>query len=108
MADAKTLEELAEPDYWNARYAKPADSETFEWFKSYKNLEAFFAKHMPRADDNAQPRILHLGCGNSVRGTPSLEDSDFQLTNKPDAADRLVQNWLSQPARGRLLRCSRL
>ncbi|KAF2752073.1 S-adenosyl-L-methionine-dependent methyltransferase [Sporormia fimetaria CBS 119925] len=66
MADAKTLEELAHPEYWNNRYQKGADGGTFEWFKSFKNLEGFFTQYLPKpSNEGRSPQILHLGCGNS-------------------------------------------
>lgn len=64
MADAKTLEELATADYWDARYSKPDAAPTYEWFKGFDNLQDFFIKHLP--PPTADLRIIHLGCGNSV------------------------------------------
>lgn len=67
MSDAKTLEELAFAKYWDERYAKPDAEESFEWFKSYVNLKGFLKKWLPKVEaQNEQPKILHLGCGNSV------------------------------------------
>ncbi|KAL9115610.1 MAG: hypothetical protein Q9187_007235 [Circinaria calcarea] len=67
MAGAKTLEELASAEYWDARYSSTAES-TYEWFKSYNNLKPFFSRHLPAAKDEnrANVRLLHLGCGNST------------------------------------------
>ncbi|KAF2197842.1 hypothetical protein GQ43DRAFT_402232 [Delitschia confertaspora ATCC 74209] len=79
MADAKTLEEIAEPEYWDSRYSKKTqDAETFEWFKSFEHIESFLKKWIPKPDAEKErkdedgevvgvegPRILHLGCGNS-------------------------------------------
>lgn len=71
MSDAKTLEELAFAKYWDDRYAKPDAEESFEWFKSYENLKGFLGKWLPKVSEIEegkveQPKILHLGCGNSV------------------------------------------
>jgi len=71
MSDAKTLEELAFAQYWDERYAKPDAEESFEWFKSYENLRGFLGKWLPevertKEEEGEQPKILHLGCGNSV------------------------------------------
>ncbi|KAH7132289.1 S-adenosyl-L-methionine-dependent methyltransferase [Dendryphion nanum] len=67
MADAKTLEELAHPDYWDNRYQNSPDGATFEWFKSFESLEPLLPAHLPKPSENGQaPRILHLGCGNST------------------------------------------
>lgn len=98
MADANSLEEIATSTYWDARYASRASSEqSYEWFKSWVHLKALFGKYLPvpapRVEDNSGqqedkekdggqdkdkdkdtksvgPRILHLGCGNSVRDFP--------------------------------------
>lgn len=65
MADAKNLEELAHPEYWDQRYSNPeSEEDTFEWFKSYEKLQSFFSKHLPPT--HAEPSIIHLGNGNSV------------------------------------------
>ncbi|KAJ7855034.1 S-adenosyl-L-methionine-dependent methyltransferase [Mycena olivaceomarginata] len=66
MANAKTLEELSRADYWDERYrGDDSKDATFEWFKSFSNLESLFSKCLPKPA-GAFPRILHLGCGNSV------------------------------------------
>ena len=68
MADAETLEELAHAEYWNQRYSSSSDS-SYEWFKSFETLKPFLCKHLPdpfAGLDAINPRILHLGCGNSV------------------------------------------
>lgn len=68
MSDAKTLEELAFPKYWDDRYSKPDAEQSFEWFKSYDKLKTFMEKWLPRPEEDGMwPLILHLGCGNSVR-----------------------------------------
>ncbi|KAF8151261.1 S-adenosyl-L-methionine-dependent methyltransferase [Mycena galopus ATCC 62051] len=65
MANAKTLEELSRPEYWDQRYSGDDSKDaTFEWFKSFSNLESLFSKSLPEPN-GAFPRILHLGCGNS-------------------------------------------
>jgi len=76
MAGAKSLEELATVEYWDTRYSKPNVVQTYEWFKGYDNirLREFFTKHLPQS--SSELRILHLGCGNSVRGFPLVE-ADF-------------------------------
>jgi hypothetical protein len=74
MAGVKNLEELAHPDYWDQRYRKNANNELFEWLKPFKSIEPLLSAHLPKpvaAEDGGpqqqkQPRILHLGCGNSV------------------------------------------
>jgi hypothetical protein len=67
MSGAKTLEELAFAKYWDDRYSKPDAEASFEWFKSYENLQGFLEKWLPKPqEDGMWPLILHLGCGNSV------------------------------------------
>lgn len=58
---------LSRADYWNGRYA---DGRGHEWFRTFKELESFFDTNLvgtkqfaPQAD----PLILHLGSGDSVR-----------------------------------------
>ncbi len=71
-----SLEELAHASYWDSRYAchdgKDAldtnGTGTYDWFKSFEALRAFFENHLPSM--NGTPEILHLGCGNSV--SPNL------------------------------------
>ena len=68
MADAKTLEELATVEYWDARYSSTQET-SYEWFKSFENLKPFLAKYLPAPAERSEspsPRALHLGCGNSV------------------------------------------
>ena len=68
MADAETVEELAHAAYWNQRYSSSSDS-SYEWFKSFASLKPFLSKHLPDPStwvNGTDPRILHLGCGNSV------------------------------------------
>ncbi|KAL2354728.1 hypothetical protein BJ546DRAFT_831077, partial [Cryomyces antarcticus] len=58
-------EELAHPAYWNTRYGgDDPDAATYDWLRTFSKIAPFFAKHLPPALSN--PRILQLGCGNSV------------------------------------------
>ncbi|MCJ1285008.1 hypothetical protein MMC26_004345 [Xylographa opegraphella] len=64
--DVKSTKELAFAEYWNNRYDKrPAGSEeaTYEWFRTFEKLRPFLQEELPDASLN--PRILHLGCGDS-------------------------------------------
>ncbi|KAJ7353394.1 hypothetical protein DFH08DRAFT_923025 [Mycena albidolilacea] len=48
MANAKTLEELSRADYWDERYrGDDSKDATFEWFKSFSNLESLFRNAFP-------------------------------------------------------------
>jgi hypothetical protein len=64
--------ELPLPQYWDERYASAkkenedgiAAIASFEWFRTFENLQPFFEKHLPPASSGCY--ILHLGCGNSL------------------------------------------
>jgi EEF1A lysine methyltransferase 4 len=67
MSDAEA-KRLANAEYWDGRYAKVgSDGQVHEWFRSFGDLEPFFARHLfqSRGPETA-PRILHLGSGDSV------------------------------------------
>merc|ERR1712093_658659 len=77
MSSEKELEELSKPEFWDNRYAEHIASPdangsgsaeqampSFEWFRDYNKLRAFFQKWLPRP--GGMEVILHLGCGNSV------------------------------------------
>jgi hypothetical protein len=59
---------LATPDFWNDRYkAAEDDKPTHEWFRSFEALQPFLSQHLYEAwPAEGSPRILHLGCGDSV------------------------------------------
>ncbi|KAI9704299.1 MAG: hypothetical protein M1836_007160 [Candelina mexicana] len=63
-----SLKELGTPEYWNKRYddtSKDGEKASHEWFRTFAQLRSFFEKELPAAETH--PRILHLGCGDSVR-----------------------------------------
>ena len=64
MAEAK-LKELAEPDYWDKRYGSP-DEKSYDWLRNFESIRLLLEKLLPAAE--SKPKILHLGCGNSVNG----------------------------------------
>jgi len=77
-------EALGFAEYWNKRYNidktikseevagdPKSDLPSYDWFRSYTSIKPFLQKHMPPAVAE-QPRILHLGCGNSVCSERSL------------------------------------
>ena len=77
MSSEKELEELSKPEFWDNRYAEHIASPdsngsgsaeqampSFEWFRDYNKLRAFFQKWLP--GPGGTEVILHLGCGNSV------------------------------------------
>ena len=60
--------QLATPDFWDERYkAAEHDISTHEWLRSFDVLQPFFSKYLYESRGPEQnPRILHLGCGDSV------------------------------------------
>jgi len=67
MSDAET-KRLAHAEYWDGRYAEVGpDEQVHEWFRSFNDLEPFFARHLfqVRGPETA-PKILHLGSGDST------------------------------------------
>lgn len=64
MAVAK-MQEFATPEFWDVHYTTETKP-SYEWLRSY-HLEPLFLNYLPSATENeANPKILHLGCGNSV------------------------------------------
>ncbi|KAF4991635.1 hypothetical protein FDECE_13983 [Fusarium decemcellulare] len=68
-----TIEEdqqLGRSEYWDGRYATSGgDEPTHEWFRSFADLEPYFRKNLfetPGRTAADNPRILHLGSGDSV------------------------------------------
>ena len=59
---------LCRAEFWDERYAKAdGDKPTHEWLRAFGVLEQFFAKYLFATQKaEAQPRILHLGSGDSV------------------------------------------
>ena len=64
--DAESSKALGFPEYWNKRYDQVEVSEQarHEWFRTFDKLRSFLEKELP--DASSEPRILHLGCGDSV------------------------------------------
>lgn len=61
-----TLKELGFPAYWNKRYENASQTEGgHEWFRSFEKLRPFLERELP--NPASEPRLIHLGCGDSVR-----------------------------------------
>jgi hypothetical protein len=69
--------ELAFAIYWDGRYnISDGEQPTHEWFKNYDALRPFLTKAIFQDRGvEKNPRILHLGSGDSVRG------SSFEFEN---------------------------
>ena len=66
MGRQDELEELAHPGYWNARYSQDNDdAKVYDWLRRFDTIKPFLIKHLPAPED--EPKVLHLGNGNSVR-----------------------------------------
>ncbi|KAJ2899421.1 hypothetical protein IWW38_000995 [Coemansia aciculifera] len=63
-------------EYWQQRY-RQEESSTFDWFKTYKQLEPLLSKHI--GSKNA--RILMLGCGNSTLSGDMYDDGYHNIVN---------------------------
>ncbi|KAK9429924.1 S-adenosyl-L-methionine-dependent methyltransferase [Lipomyces doorenjongii] len=88
MADLKLSEvdQLQTKEYWDKRYQKDEDATTFDWFKTFAELEPFFRRHIPW-DQCANLKIVMLGCGNSTlskdlydAGLKNIANVDFSET----------------------------
>ncbi|KAI1749272.1 S-adenosyl-L-methionine-dependent methyltransferase [Xylaria castorea] len=68
MASDEELAELAEPGYWDTRYDETLPGEQLhEWFRSFSDLEEFFKLSLFQTySAESNPRILHLGSGDST------------------------------------------
>ncbi|CAK7269381.1 hypothetical protein SEPCBS119000_003539 [Sporothrix epigloea] len=89
MDESHDDEILSHAEFWNGRYAEikkissyenngtevdtssptEFDGPTHEWFRTYRDLEPFLQKTLferPGCRPADNPRILHLGCGDSI------------------------------------------
>lgn len=78
MMSDQDIERLAHPEFWDERYATAEDSApTHEWFRTFAELLPFLEPKLFDARPPAtNPKILHLGSGDSVRfPSPSMPHS---------------------------------
>lgn len=66
------IERLAHPEYWNERYSTAeTDEPTHEWFRTFGDLLPFLEPKLFKARPaSTNPKILHLGSGDSVSWHP--------------------------------------
>jgi hypothetical protein len=72
MSSSEEARALARAEFWDERYAKAdGDKPTHEWFRAFDALQPFFQKHLfdARGAGGKSQRVLHLGSGDSVRGS---------------------------------------
>ncbi|KAF5667107.1 endothelin-converting enzyme 2 [Fusarium heterosporum] len=62
--------QLETAEYWDSRYVTSNSNEpTHEWIRSFEHLIPFLSKHLleqPGRTANDNPKILHLGSGDST------------------------------------------
>ncbi|KAJ2726215.1 hypothetical protein GGI07_000692 [Coemansia sp. Benny D115] len=77
--------EYGSREYWQQRYLQETN-ETFDWFKTYKDLSPIFARHIP----NKKSRIVMLGCGNSTL-SGDMYDAGYQNILNVDYSDVVIE-----------------
>lgn len=65
---ADELKRMACIEYWDDRYVEvDLETQLHEWYKSFSDLKPFFARHLFQTrGPETEPKILHLGSGDSV------------------------------------------
>ncbi|KAJ1844394.1 hypothetical protein LPJ73_005186 [Coemansia sp. RSA 2703] len=82
-------------EYWQQRYIQESN-ESFDWFKTYKDLAVLFSKHI----DSKDARILMLGCGNSTLSGDMYDDGYENIVNvdySDVVIDQMRQRTAHQP-----------
>ncbi|KAJ1661059.1 hypothetical protein IWQ61_000097 [Dispira simplex] len=64
-------------EYWETRYTNEGPSTTFDWFKTYKELQSIFQQKCP----NKEASVLMLGSGNSTLSEEMYRDGYHHITN---------------------------
>ncbi|KAK9383001.1 S-adenosyl-L-methionine-dependent methyltransferase [Kockiozyma suomiensis] len=94
MADLRLSEvdQLQTREYWDTRYQKDRDDTTFDWFKTFQDLEPFFRKHITWDNESGRDlRIVMLGCGNSTL-SKDLYDSGLRNIANVDFSDTCISH----------------
>lgn len=61
------VEKLVYPEFWDQRYIHSAgDEPTHEWYRTFEDLAPFFVKLYEAYGPETNPKLLHLGSGDSV------------------------------------------
>ncbi|KAJ1724770.1 hypothetical protein LPJ53_000977 [Coemansia erecta] len=87
--------EYGSREYWQQRYMQESN-ETFDWFKTYKDLAALLSRHIGSKD----ARILMLGCGNSTLSGDMYDDGYENIVNvdySDVVIDQMRQRTAHQP-----------
>lgn len=82
------------------------DLDSYDWFRNWEHLETWIRNTLPQS--TTQPKILHLGCGNSVcRGScllhvePNVGPTPTDMP--PDVDKRPTRSWIHRSDQHRLL-----
>ncbi|KAI0718817.1 S-adenosyl-L-methionine-dependent methyltransferase [Fomitopsis betulina] len=70
-------EEYGAKEYWDQRYTQESEEESFDWFRSYKDVADTLRALIP----NKNARILMLGCGNSKLSEEMYDDGYKHIVN---------------------------
>ncbi|GAA6018683.1 hypothetical protein JCM11491_001259 [Sporobolomyces phaffii] len=64
-------------EYWDERYSKEADDASFDWFKTYAEIQHLINRFVP----SRTARIVMLGCGNSTLSRDLYDDGYTTIQN---------------------------
>ncbi|BGP19885.1 hypothetical protein JCM10213_008641 [Rhodosporidiobolus nylandii] len=64
-------------EYWDERYTKEDEGNTFEWFKSYADVKKLVNRFVP----DKEAKIVMLGCGNSALSQDMYDDGYHNVHN---------------------------
>ncbi|GAA6062942.1 hypothetical protein JCM10212_005955 [Sporobolomyces blumeae] len=64
-------------EYWDERYSKEADDASFDWFKTYSEIQHLIHRFVP----SKSARIVMLGCGNSTLSRDLYDDGYKRVDN---------------------------
>ncbi|KAH7346475.1 S-adenosyl-L-methionine-dependent methyltransferase [Rhexocercosporidium sp. MPI-PUGE-AT-0058] len=106
MSSEKELEELCRPEFWDNRYAGQltddngaeltgTDMPSYEWFRDYHKLRAFFQKWLP--SPGGEEVVLHLGCGNSTL-TSDLYSEGYKHQINVDFSEVVINAMMTKYA----------
>ena len=65
------------PKYWDDRYNKAGQGESFDWLESYFTLKEIMEEFLTHKD----MKILVLGCGNADFSADLYDDGYKNITN---------------------------
>ncbi|TCD69131.1 hypothetical protein EIP91_008607 [Steccherinum ochraceum] len=72
-----TNEGYGTKEYWDERYSKESEDDSFDWFKTYSDIAPIIRELVP----SKEARILMLGCGNSKLSEEMYDDGYKNIVN---------------------------